>query len=160
MGRWLSSRLTAPWSPTGDIDQPFYLRSAAKPFQALASQEHGAGLGPLPSSPWPVLPMTGIRCTSGWWRSMLARVGLGEADLQCPASWPLSDAAANVSGSRWVEWGHEPFGTTARASMRMAPACHARGWPLDGYLAPIIRFRWSSPTWSPIWVVSGVAGGC
>ncbi|MCI0426067.1 MAG: asparaginase, partial [Actinobacteria bacterium] len=30
------------WS--GDIDRPFYLRSAAKPFQAMVSQENGAGL--------------------------------------------------------------------------------------------------------------------
>ena len=122
---------------SGDIDQPFYLRSAAKPFQALASQEHGAGLGPLELA---------LACAShdghpvhvGLVESMLARVGLGEADLQCPPSWPLSDAAANRlrlemggDGEPRAIW-HDCSGKHAG----WLRACHARGWPLDGYLAP------------------------
>ncbi|MFQ5522553.1 MAG: asparaginase, partial [Acidimicrobiia bacterium] len=29
---------------SGEVDRPFYLRSAAKPFQAFISQAHGADL--------------------------------------------------------------------------------------------------------------------
>ncbi|HEU5112252.1 MAG TPA: asparaginase [Acidimicrobiia bacterium] len=122
---------------SGDIDQPFYLRSAAKPFQALASQEHGAALGPLELA---------LACAShdghpvhvGLVESMLARAGLSEPDLQCPPSWPLSTAAANRLR---IEMGGdgEPRAIWHDCSGKHAGwlrACHAQGWPLDRYLAP------------------------
>ena len=132
---------------SGDIDQPFYLRSAAKPFQAprLTGARRRAGASELAL---PVLPTTGIRCTSGWW-SRCWPVGLGEADLRVPASWPLSDAAANVSGSRWGVGGHEPLARLLQACGWLRPAMPVAGRSTATW-HPIIRFRWSSPTWSPI----------
>lgn len=122
---------------SGDIDQPFYLRSAAKPFQALASQEHGAALGPLELS---------LACAShdghpvhvALVESMLARVGLGEPDLRCPPSWPLSAAATNRLRMEMGGNG-EPRGIWHDCSGKHAGwlrACHAQGWSLDAYLAP------------------------
>jgi L-asparaginase II len=122
---------------SGDIDQPFFLRSAAKPFQALASQEYGAALEPLELA---------LACASHDGHpvhlavvgSMLARIGLGEPDLQCPPSWPLSAAAetrlrlemGDAVETRRI-W-HDCSGKHAG----WLRACSAQGWPLDGYLAP------------------------
>ena len=123
---------------SGDIDQPFYLRSAAKPFQALASQEHGAELGPLELA---------LACAShdghpvhvALVESMLAKIGLGEPDLQCPPSWPLADAATNRLRMEMVGGNDDPRRIWHDCSGKHAGwlrACHAQGWTLDGYLAP------------------------
>jgi L-asparaginase II len=120
------------WS--GDIDRPYFLRSSAKPFQALASQMSGAALEPLE-----------LALASGSHRghpaqvaivaSMLASAGLGEEDLGCPADWPLSPTAA-----RRLQREHsEPRPLWQNCSGKHAGflrACVASGLPIDGYLDP------------------------
>ena len=121
------------WS--GGIDRPFYLRSAAKPFQAMVSQESGAGLAPLELA---------IACAShrgfpvhvALVESMLSAAGLDEAALGCPRDWPLGEKArldvvrAGATGKRRI-W-HNCSGKHAG----FLRACVAQGWPLDSYLDP------------------------
>ena len=122
---------------SGDIDQPFFLRSAAKPYQALASQEHGAGLGPLELA-LASASHDGHPVHVALVESMLAGVGLGEPDLQCPPSWPLS-AEAETRLRVEIGSGAEPRRIWHDCSGKHAGwlrACQSQGWPIDGYLAP------------------------
>jgi L-asparaginase II len=119
----------------GDIDRVFYLRSAAKPFQAAVSQELGADLVP---------EQMAVACGShrgqpvhvALVRSMLDEVGLDESHLQCPPSWPAAPAAsrrviAQGHGEQRRIW-HNCSGKHAA----MLRACVAQGWSLDDYLSP------------------------
>ncbi len=120
---------------SGDIDRPFFLRSAAKPFQAWVSQQSGAGLRPVELA---------LACAShrghpaqvAVVESMLAGRGLTESDLRCPADWPLSPPAAR----RLFAAGHDrPRRVWHNCSGKHAGflrACVDRGWPTDGYLDP------------------------
>lgn len=120
---------------SGDIDRSFYLRSAAKPFQAWVSQQSGAGLRPVELA---------LACAShrghpaqvAIVESMLAGRGLTESDLRCPAGWPLSPLAAR----RLFAAGHDrPRRVWHNCSGKHAGflrACVDRGWPTDGYLDP------------------------
>lgn len=119
----------------GDIDRPFYLRSAAKPFQATVSQGAGASLAPVE-----------LALATGSHRgqpvhvaiveSMLAAAGLDESHLRCPPSWPLSEAATR----RLVASGEvQPRAIWNNCSGKHAGflrACAASGWPVDSYLHP------------------------
>jgi L-asparaginase II len=119
----------------GDIDREFFVRSAAKPFQATVCQELGADLAP---------EQMAVACGSHraqpvhveLVRSMLAQVGLDESYLQCPPSWPAAPAARRrviASGHREQRriW-HNCSGKHAA----MLRACAAQEWSLDDYLDP------------------------
>lgn len=119
----------------GDIDQPFFIRSSAKPFQATVSQEAGAGLTPLELA---------IACAShrgfpahvALVASVLAGGGLDEPELQCPRDWPLAPEAqrivvrAGATASRRI-W-HNCSGKHAG----FLRACVAQGWRIDTYRSP------------------------
>lgn len=121
------------WS--GNVDRPFYLRSAAKPFQALAAQEAGAALDPI---------RLAMACSShdgepvhvALVETMLAEVGLTPGDLRCTPGWPLSVAARD----RLIRDGHRrPLPLWHNCSGKHASwlrACVAGGWPVAGYLDP------------------------
>ncbi len=121
------------WS--GEIDRPFYLRSAAKPFQAAAAQEAGAQLG---------TPELAVASGShdahpvhvAFVESMLHTVGLGESDLLCPRDWPLSPDA----GRRLARDGHAvPRRIWHNCSGKHAAwlrAARAQDWPTHNYLEP------------------------
>ena len=119
----------------GDIERSFFIRSSAKPFQALASQESGADLAPrelaMASS-----SHRGYPVQIALVRSMLAKASLSEEDLQCPPSWPLADSAAlgvaasGATGPRRV-W-HNCSGKHAG----FLRACRASGWDTGSYLDP------------------------
>ncbi len=121
------------WS--GDIDRPFYLRSAAKPFQAAAAQEAGARLGPLElalasgSHDGHPVHITLVE-------SMLHAAGLEESDLLCPPDWPLSPDA----GRRLAREGHiYPRRIWHNCSGKHAAwlrAARAQDWSTDTYLEP------------------------
>jgi L-asparaginase II len=116
----------------GTVETPMLPRSALKPAQALAVLEAGADLddrelalaaGSHSGEPAHLAVAAGL----------LARHGLGEDDLRCPPARPLGPAADHA-------WGDRP---PARLAMNcsgkhaaMLVACRARGWPLDGHLAP------------------------
>jgi len=119
----------------GDIDRVFFLRSAAKPFQALVSQESGAGLDPMELA-MACASHRGFPVHVALVESMLARAGLDETALQCPPDWPLSPVAAREmhragAGSRRRIW-HNCSGKHAG----FLRACVANGWPIESYLDP------------------------
>jgi len=120
---------------TGDLQRTFFLRSAAKPFQATVSQESGAQLS---------LPQLALACASHGGqpvhiavvRDMLSEVGLNESALKCPPAWPFGEGAHEhlISAGHWEPrsiW-HNCSGKHAA----MLRACVASGWPTDGYLDP------------------------
>lgn len=119
----------------GEIDRPFYLRSSAKPFQALVAQESGAALS---------RGQLALACAShdgepvhlALVSRMLEEAGLDESALRCPPSWPLSARGRDlqVAGGR-----RRPSPLLHNCSGKHAAwlrACVANGWPLDTYLDP------------------------
>lgn len=120
---------------SGDIDQPFFLRSAAKPFQTVVSHESGAALDPL-----------GLAVASGSHdgdpvhvalvESMLFEVGLDETALHCPPSWPLSPASTARLQGEGKEEMRRIWNNCSGKHAAWLRASQAQGWPLDGYLAP------------------------
>jgi L-asparaginase II len=108
----------------------FFLRSAAKPFQAAVAQRLGAGLGP---------EQLAVAAASHWGqpvhialvRDMLAGAGLDEGDLLCPPDRPkdlFSDrclAATGDSVKRPV------FHNCSGKHAAMLRACSAQGWTLE-----------------------------
>ncbi len=122
LGRW------------GDLDRTFYLRSAAKPFQAAVSLEHGARLGDEELA---------VACAShsgepvhlALTRRILAEAGLGEADLRCPPALPMDaarDRLFEAGGTGPAPIYHNCSGKHAA----MLAACVASGWPTEGYYEP------------------------
>jgi L-asparaginase II len=119
---------------SGDIDRPFYLRSAAKPFQAAVAQRLGAGLEPVEMA-LASASHDGHPVHVAIVESMLAGAGLDDSSLGCPPSWPLSEAAT----LRYAAQGHVlPKPVWHNCSGKHAGwlrACQANGLPIDGYLA-------------------------
>ncbi|MBU1494363.1 MAG: asparaginase [Actinobacteria bacterium] len=114
----------------GDAGDEFFLRSAAKPFQAAISQQAGAALG---------TEQLAVACGShgahpihiAYVRKMLTEVGLDEGHLLCPAVRPSSMAADR----RWAASGdleeRPVFHNCSGKHAAMLRACVARGWPLS-----------------------------
>lgn len=120
---------------SGDIHRPFFIRSSAKPFQAIVSQEAGAALSPLEMA-LACASHRGYPAHLALVSAMLSRAGLDESALQCPFDWPLSQRArhsvirAGASTTRRI-W-HNCSGKHAG----FLRACVASGWPTDTYLEP------------------------
>jgi len=68
---------------SGDIDRPFYLRSAAKPFQAAVARAAGADLSPIQLAV-AAASHDGDPAHIAIVRSMLDSSGLSVDDLRCP----------------------------------------------------------------------------
>lgn len=120
---------------SGDIDRPFYLRSAAKPFQAALAQSMGAGLAPVELA-MASASHDGQPVHVAIVESMLVAVGLDSASLRCPADWPLSAVAARrlAAGGR-----SKPSRLWHNCSGKHAGwlcACVAGDLSIDDYLAP------------------------
>lgn len=119
---------------SGDIDTVFFLRSSAKPFQALIAQEAGAEMSRL---------QLALACAShdgdpvhvALVEQMLEEVGLDESALRCPPSFPLGararDLVAAVNTEPRSVW-HNCSGKHA-AWLR---SCVANNWPTETYLQP------------------------
>ena len=116
------------------LETPFFMRSAAKPFQAFVSQACGADLGP---------EQTAVASAShggqpihlAYVRSMLAGVGLGVEQLACPPSWPSTAEAARLAGADGAGAAQPIFHNCSGKHAGMLRACAARGWPV-GYTDP------------------------
>ncbi len=118
----VGGRVLASW---GELDRRFYMRSAAKPFQATISIEHGADLSPEELA---------VACAShsaepvhlALARRILTRGGLDEEALRCPPEprWGGCGPRARIH--------HNCSGKHAA----MLAACVAQGWPVDDYHAP------------------------
>jgi len=119
----------------GDIDRPFYLRSAAKPFQALVSQEAGARLTPLElavvSSSHRGFPVH-LAIVS----SILAGAGLDEEALRCPPAWPINDAAMRLVARGGAVAPRRLWHNCSGKHAGFLRACVASGWPTASYLEP------------------------
>lgn len=117
---------------SGDIDTVFFLRSSAKPFQALIAQEAGAEMS---------RQQLALACAShdgdpvhiSLVEQMLEEVGLDESVLRCPPSFPLGGRARDLVTAVDTEprrvW-HNCSGKHA-AWLR---SCVANSWPTDTYL--------------------------
>ena len=116
----------------GDIDRPFFLRSAIKPFQATISLEAGADLN---------REQTALACASHGGQaahravvaSTLAGAGLDDSALRCPPDWPLS-ASAHDQLMAAGETTRRPIyhNCSGKHSAALA-ACVAAGWPTETY---------------------------
>ncbi|WP_067475587.1 asparaginase [Actinomadura hibisca] len=116
----------------GVPDEPIFPRSANKPMQAVAMVRSGLGLaGEL------LAIAAGSHSGEDFHvegaERILAAVGLGEDDLQCPVQWPLDFDVA-------LETAHGG-GTKSRLRMNcsgkhaaMLATCVAAGWPTANYL--------------------------
>lgn len=120
---------------SGDIDRPFYLRSAAKPFQAFVAQDSGAALAPTRLA-LAAASHDGEPVHLAVVESMLTEVGLTPQHLKCPPAWPLSTG----SQQRLAAAGHRgPRPIWSNCSGKHAAwlrACVLNDWPLDSYLDP------------------------
>jgi L-asparaginase II len=112
-----------------DLDRPFFMRSATKPFQAFVSQGSGAGLGTeqmaVASASHGGQPVHVAHV-----REMLMGAGLDESALLCPPDHPLSTSAAD----RWAAAGLPAARVLHNCSGKhaaMLRACVASGWPLS-----------------------------
>jgi L-asparaginase II len=118
----------------GDCEAPMYPRSSTKPAQAIGMLRSGldvsgADLAMVAAS------HNGEPEHVERVRAMLARAGLGESALRCPADWPMSSAARD----RVVAAG----GGRERLAMNcsgkhagMLATCAINSWSTEDYLDP------------------------
>ena len=118
----------------GDGSALIYPRSSLKPIQAIAVMRSGVEL----DSEQAVLATSSHAGTAEHVRvvgEMLAREGLSEADLRCPADWPLDATAA--AGARNTGIGKRRI--TMNCSGKHAAfllSCVKNGWSTADYLDP------------------------
>ncbi|MGH3649849.1 MAG: asparaginase [Acidimicrobiia bacterium] len=117
----------------GDIDRPFFIRSSAKPFQAMVSQGAGASLDSTELA-MACASHRGFPVHIALVRSMLERAGLDESALQCPHDWPLSPMAARAVMASGAEQMRRIWHNCSGKHAGFLRACVARGWPLESYL--------------------------
>lgn len=121
------------WS--GEIDQPFFFRSAAKPFQAAVCNRLGAALE---------REKLAVACAShdaepvhvGLVASMLTEADLSEDQLGCPPSWPLRSSAVRRVAAAGASKPRRIWNNCSGKHTAMLRAAQASGWDLDGYLSP------------------------
>jgi L-asparaginase II len=119
----------------GEVHQPFFLRSSAKPFQASVTSELG---GPLSDE------QLAITCSShdgdpvhiALIEGMLASSGLSEAQLECPPDWPGSPAASRRVSRQGHLLPRRVWQNCSGKHAGMLRACVAQGWDTAGYIEP------------------------
>ncbi len=117
----------------GDVDRPFWFRSAAKPIQAVASLEAGGDLASTEIA---------LACASHdghpvhieTVRRILNRAGLGEEDLRCPPAWPLAAEAARRLASEGHRRPRRLWHNCSGKHAAMLAASVAAGWDPARYL--------------------------
>jgi L-asparaginase II len=118
----------------GDIDRPIYPRSAIKPMQALALVESGAAdryaLGDAEIA-LACASHAGERRHVETVLAWLARIGLGEADLECGAHAPADAAAQRALAGR--EPGPAYNNCSGKHAGFLSVARHL-GYPTKGYI--------------------------
>lgn len=119
----------------GDIDRPFFIRSAAKPFQAMVAQESGAGLGSSELA-MACASHRGFPVHAAVVRSILAEKGLDEAALQCPPDWPLSPVASRLAVRAGAREPRRVWHNCSGKHAGFLRACVGAGWSIETYLDP------------------------
>jgi L-asparaginase II len=120
---------------SGDIDRPYFIRSASKPFQAWVSQHLGADLPPL---------QLALACSSHRGHPsqvaivgrMLEEMGLDEGDLGCPADWPISRVAARQVLAAGATIPRRLWNNCSGKHAGFLRACVASGMSTADYLDP------------------------
>ncbi|NNC91256.1 MAG: asparaginase [Acidimicrobiia bacterium] len=119
----------------GDIDRPYFFRSAIKPFQATISMEAGADLN-REQTALASASHGGQAAHRAVVASTLADSGLDESALLCPPDWPLSPSAHEqlIAAGETIRRSiyHNCSGKHAGA----LAACVAAGWPIETYNQP------------------------
>ncbi|RZQ65307.1 asparaginase [Amycolatopsis suaedae] len=114
----------------GDVDRPVYPRSSNKPLQALGMLRAGLEVDDadlaFASGSHNGEPAQVQRCLD-----MLARHGLDESALACPADYPLHEAsridAVRAGGKR------RSMMNCSGKHAAMISTCVTRGWQVEGY---------------------------
>lgn len=119
----------------GDIDRPFYIRSAAKPFQAFVSQELGAELNPIELAV-AAASHRGHPVHIALVENILRQAGLDQSDLRCPPDWPLSRAATRRLAGRGETDPRPLWHNCSGKHAGFLRACVSSDWPTDSYLDP------------------------
>lgn len=117
----------------GVPDAPVFGRSSNKPLQAAGMLAAGLKLEPAELA-LAAASHSGEPRHIEVVRSVLAAGGLGEDDLECPASLPLDQRAA----AAWLAGGGQPQPVLMNCSGQhaaMLRTCQAAGWPTAGYSA-------------------------
>ena len=123
LGRW------------GGDDRTFFMRSAAKPFQAVACLEAGGSLADEELA---------VACSShsaepvhlALVRRILLGAGLDDRALRCPPDMPLGVAARDrvvAGGERELR---RVYHNCSGKHASMLAACRAAGWPTESYRDP------------------------
>ena len=121
------------WS--GDIDRPFFLRSAAKPFQAMTAQAKGALLRPVELA-LAASSHDGDPVHLSIVEMMLQSAGLTTGDLQCPVSWPLGEPGRRRVVAEGHRGGKRLWHDCSGKHAAWLRACRAQGWDIGSYLLP------------------------
>lgn len=118
----------------GDIDRVFFLRSAAKPFQAFVSVEAGARLDPVHLAV-AAASHRGDPVHVALVRAILERAGLRPEALRCPPARPHPAADRRLAATGDVEPAPIHHNCSGKHAAMLA-ACVASGWDTDAYLEP------------------------
>lgn len=119
---------------SGDIDRPFFYRSAIKPFQSLATLRAGAELSDeqLAVS---TASHGGFPVHLAIVQSILAEAGLTTASLQTPLDVPLNPRARSIQEQLGRSMPQRVFHNCSGKHAGWLAACIASGWDLETYLA-------------------------
>lgn len=112
-----------------DQGTQFFLRSAAKPFQAAVSRRNGPPLAPEQLAV-AAASHAGQPVHVALVEGMLAEAGLGPEHLLCPPAWPSSESAARRLAASGGAAPHRLFHNCSGKHTAMLRACVAQGWPL------------------------------
>ncbi|MDH6236481.1 asparaginase [Cryobacterium sp. CG_9.6] len=118
----------------GDIETPVFPRSAMKPFQAIAVMSSGVALRGEDAA-IATASHVGTTKHTDLVRGLLARAGITESALGCPAAWPID----STTRDELVRAGAGPAAVHMECSGKhaaMLVACVQNGWALNGYLDP------------------------
>lgn len=116
----------------GDVRTPVLARSSMKPFQAVAAMTSQVTLRGEDAA-IATASHSGTAAHVALVRGVLARAGVPETALACPAAMPTDRAARE----QVVRSGGRPERVYMNCSGKhasMLVACQANGWPLEGYL--------------------------
>ena len=119
----------------GDADRVFFLRSAAKPFQAEVTLALG---GPLTPEEIAIICAShgGDPVQIAYVEKILDEAGLSESDLATPPAWPESNRAAARLTARGHTRPRPLWHNCSGKHAGMLRACVAQGWPTSGYTDP------------------------
>lgn len=118
----------------GDVSTPVLTRSSMKPFQAVAVMSSGVTLRGEDAA-IATASHSGTRRHADLARGLLARAGVTESALACPAAWP-DDSASRDALVRLGSGKAPIYMNCSGKHAAMLLACAQNGWPLSDYLDP------------------------